>query len=83
MKVTVNLECTPQEARGFLGLPDVAPLNEQLVSEMQKRLTENMTALQPEELMKNWMVLGGAAQEQFRKLMMSAAGAAMGAGSHG
>jgi len=83
MKVTVNIECTPQEARSFLGLPDVAPLNDQLVSEMQKRLTENMTALQPEELMKNWMVLGGAAQEQFRKLMMTAAGAAMGGGTQG
>jgi hypothetical protein len=83
MKVTVNIECTAVEGRAFLGLPDVAPLNEQLVAEMQKRLTENMTALQPEELMKNWMVLGGAAQEQFRKLMMTAAGAAMGGSAHG
>jgi hypothetical protein len=76
MKATVNIECTPQEARAFLGLPDVTALNDQLVSEMQKRLAENMTALQPEELMKNWMAFGGVAQEQFRKLMMAAAGGA-------
>jgi len=74
MKATVNVECTPQEARAFLGLPDVGPLNEQLVAEMQKRLTDNLTALQPDELMKNWMAFGGVAQEQFRKLMMAAAG---------
>ena len=27
----------------------------------------------PEELLKNWMTLGGLAQEQFRKLMTAAA----------
>ena len=76
MKATVNIECTPQEARAFLGLPDVTGLNEQLVNEMQARMKDNMAALQPDELMKNWMAFGGAAQEQFRKLMMAAAGAA-------
>lgn len=75
----MNIECTPQEARAFLGLPDVTALNEQLIKEMQTRLSDNLTALQPEELMKSWMVFGGAAQEQFRKLMAAAAGAATGA----
>ena len=28
MKVNVEVECTPAEARAFLGLPDVTPLNE-------------------------------------------------------
>jgi len=73
MKITVNVECTPQEARGFLGLPDVTGLNEMMMSEMQARLKANMAALQPEELMKNWMAFGGQAQEQFRKLMTAAA----------
>ena len=26
MKITVNVDCTPEEARSFLGLPDVQPL---------------------------------------------------------
>lgn len=78
MKATVNVECTPEEARTFLGLPDVTALNETLVNEMQVRLKENMAALQPEELMKNWMAFGGMAQEQFRKLMMAATGSAKG-----
>ena len=78
MKATVNIECTPQEARAFLGLPDVTALNEQLITEMQARMSANMTALQPEELMKTWTVFGGAAQEQFRKLMMAATASATG-----
>lgn len=77
MKMTIEVDCSPEEARRFLGLPDVTALNEQLVKEMQARMTANLTALSPEELMKNWMAFGAGAQEQFRKLMevgLSAAG---------
>ena len=72
MKVTVEVDCTPVEARSFLGLPDVTGLNEALVGEMQARMKANMAALQPEELMKSWMAFGGQAQEQFRNLMSAA-----------
>ncbi|MGE5566642.1 MAG: DUF6489 family protein [Parcubacteria group bacterium] len=74
MKIELEIECTPAEARAFLGLPDVSALNEAMVAEMQKRMTENMAALAPEELMKNWMAFGAGAQEQFMKLMTAAAG---------
>ena len=80
MKVTVEVDCTPVEARSFLGLPDVTGLNEALVGEMQARMKANMAALQPEELMKSWMAFGTGAQEQFRKLMTAAASAGMGGG---
>jgi len=78
MKVKIEIDCTPIEARTFLGLPDVSGLNEHLVSEMKTRMSANMAALQPDELMKNWLTLGASAQDQFRKLMTAAAGAAMG-----
>ncbi len=69
MKMTIEIDCTPQEARTFLGLPDVTGLNEKLVEEMQSRMTSNMAMLSPDELMKNWAAFGAGAQEQFRKLM--------------
>ena len=28
MKVNITVECTPEEARGFLGLPDVSRVQE-------------------------------------------------------
>lgn len=74
MKVKLDIECTPQEARAFFGLPDVTPLNDQLVSEMSKRMSENMSALDPETLMKSWMSYGGQMQDQFMTLMRQAAG---------
>ena len=83
MKVTIEIDCTPQEARGFLGLPDVTGLNEHLVSEMQKRMDANVAMLAPEELVKNWMAFGGQASEQFMKLMTAAAGQGLGGGKGG
>jgi hypothetical protein len=77
MNVKIEIDCTPQEARAFLGLPDVEPLNAHLIDEMSKRLDANMAMLQPEELMKTWTAFGMQAQDQFRKLMTAAtAGAA-------
>jgi hypothetical protein len=76
MKMTIEVDCTPEEARRFLGLPDVTALNETLVVEMQKRVSANMAALSPDEMMKSWMTFGAGAQEQFRKLMEAGLGAA-------
>jgi hypothetical protein len=76
MKMTIEVDCSPEEARRFLGLPDVAPLNDHLVSEMSKRIDANMNLLSPDEFMKNWMSFGTGAQEQFRKLMEAGMGSA-------
>lgn len=72
MKINVEIDCTPAEARAFLGLPDVAPLNDQLVEEMHKRMAENISALQPDELVKSWTSFGVQAQDHFRRLMEAA-----------
>lgn len=69
MKMTIEVDCTPEEARRFMGLPDVSSLNEHLVNEMKGRIDANMAMISPDELMKNWMAFGTGAQEQFRKLM--------------
>jgi hypothetical protein len=76
MKMNVEIDCTPEEARRFLGLPDVSVLNDHLVGEMKKQIDSNMAMLAPEELVKNWMAYGVGAQEQFRKLMEAGISAA-------
>ena len=72
MKVNVEVECTPAEARAFLGLPDVTPLNDAMVAEMQKRMEANVAAMQPDELMKTWTSFGLQTHDQFRRLMEAA-----------
>lgn len=72
MKVNIEIDCTPDEARAFLGLPDVSSLNDHLVEEMKSRMDANMSAMQPDELMKSWSSFGQSAQDQFRRLMEAA-----------
>jgi hypothetical protein len=72
MKMTIEVDCSPEEARRFLGLPDVSALNDHLVTEMSKRIDANINMLNPEDFMKNWMSFGTGAQEQFRKFMEAA-----------
>jgi hypothetical protein len=77
MKLKLEVDCTPQEARAFLGLPDVSALNAHLVDEMKGRMDANIAMLQPDELLKSWMAFGGQASEQFMKLMTAASGEAL------
>lgn len=76
MKIKIECDCTPAEARAFLGLPDVTALNDHMIGEMKARMDANIAMAAPEELMKTWMSFGGQASEQFRKLMTAAATAA-------
>jgi hypothetical protein len=69
MKMTIEVDCTPEEARRFMGLPDVSGLNEHMVRELQAKVSQNMSLLSADELLKSWMAFGQGAQEQFRKLM--------------
>lgn len=55
MKFKFDIECTPEEARKFIGLPDVAPMQERMMEELEKKLQENMRNLTPEEMVKTWM----------------------------
>jgi hypothetical protein len=76
MKFEISVECTPEEARRFIGLPDVSPLNERMVQEMTTRMEQNMAMMSPDAMMRSWMAVGGQAQEAFLSLMQSAAGTA-------
>ena len=76
MKMTVEVDCTPQEARAFLGQPDVEAFNAWVVERMKARLEQNMDMMRPEEMMKGWMAFGGQAQDVMRRFMETAAGAA-------
>jgi len=76
MKFTVNVECSPEEARRFMGLPDVTPINEALVSEMTTRMQKNLSMMSGENMMSSWMSVGTQAQDAFVKLMTSGVGAA-------
>lgn len=81
MKVHVEVDMTPEEARRFMGLPDVAPLQAQMVAEMERRLKAAMNTADPEAMMKAWMPLGGEGLQQFQKFMWDSAARAAAGGT--
>jgi hypothetical protein len=72
MKVTIDIDWTPKEARAFFGQPDLEPFNAWLVEEMKQRYAANLEAMRPEELMRTWMDFGGQATEHLRRMMQTA-----------
>ena len=75
MKISVDIECTPQEARTFLGLPDVEPMNQLIMMEVMKRAKNNMDTLaDPEKFVAEMMSMGGKGIEGFQALMGAALG---------
>ena len=52
MKIKIEIDCTPQEARSFLGLLYVAPLQEALLADLQSRMQEAVAGADLESLLK-------------------------------
>ena len=79
MKISVDIDCTPDELRGFFGLPDVKPMQEELLKEVEERLRANLKALDPETMLKTWMPAGLKGFEQLQEMFLNQmAGAAGG-----
>lgn len=55
MKFQINVDCTPEEAREFFGLPDILPMQQDLMDLVSQRLSENIQTMEPEVLMKTWV----------------------------
>lgn len=74
MKVTFDIDCTPEEARRFLGFPDLTPVHEAYVEKMQRALADGVTPDMVGELMKNWGPMSDAGMSMWRTMMDQMAG---------
>lgn len=54
MKINVEIDCTPEEARRFLGLPDLAPMQQAVMEKLQQQMLDATAALAPEALLRQW-----------------------------
>jgi hypothetical protein len=59
MKITVDVDCTPLEARQFMGLPDVEPMQKAAMAEIEKRMMAELDRFSPESLFKAWLPIAG------------------------
>ena len=69
MKVSFDVDCTPDEARAFCGLPNVKPMQEAAMARIEARMLEAVAAMSPDALLKLWLPLVPQNAEQFRELL--------------
>lgn len=55
MKVTINIDCSPEEARNFMGLPDAAGAQKEIVEAWQTQAMEAMSGMDPAALFSAWI----------------------------
>ncbi|ASJ73523.1 DUF6489 family protein [Granulosicoccus antarcticus] len=60
MKISIDIDCTPEEARQFLGLPDIKPMQDAWLAEMKKKMLADMENFTPATLVESWMATGTA-----------------------
>lgn len=73
MKISIEVDCTPEEFRRAMGWPDVAPLQELMMEKMRESMLPEMENADLDAMMKTWMsgATGGAAE--FQKMFWKAA----------
>ena len=76
MKVTVEVDCTPLEAREFFGLPNVQPMQDAMMEQMQAKMLANMDKFSPETFMQSWFSFDPKMGERFQDLFVNMAGLA-------
>lgn len=68
MKFSVDVDCTADEARRFLGMPDVAAMQERLLKTMEGRMAAAIEGSDAQKLMEQWLPLGMKGVEQWKAL---------------
>ncbi|MGF1561182.1 MAG: DUF6489 family protein [Geminicoccaceae bacterium] len=68
MKVNIEIDCTPEEARTFFGLPDVQPMQARLIEDLEQRIKHSMEVTDPKTLMDTWLPLNMKSLEQMQGL---------------
>lgn len=71
MKVNIDIDCTPEEARTLFGLPDVKPMQQALLKEVENRMKKALTAMEPEAMIKMWLPASIQGIEEWQKFVWS------------
>ncbi len=78
MRVTTHIDCTPAEARAFLGLPDLEPLQAAVMDQLQRRMVGEIDRFTPEALVEQWLSVVpqnvGRMQEAFANMFLAGLG---------
>jgi hypothetical protein len=69
MNITINIDCTPVEARQLAGLPDVQPMQERMMGEIEQKIRQATNRMSPDMLLQRCIGLLPTGVEQMKTAM--------------
>jgi hypothetical protein len=74
MKVNIEIDCTPLEARQFVGLPDVQPMQTAVMDKLQQQMMSNIEKISPDSLIQSWFSFDPKLAERMQEMFVSMTG---------
>ena len=68
MKINIEIDCTPEEARRVMGLPDLTPLHDRYVAAMGDMMDPKAHPELIEQMMRSWAPMGEGAMTFWRRI---------------
>jgi hypothetical protein len=78
MKVTIDIDCTPEEARRFIGLPDLTPVHEAYIEKLRSAVADGGTPELFADMVKSWGPMSEAGMSMWRQMLEQMGGRATG-----
>ncbi|HEX8365641.1 MAG TPA: DUF6489 family protein [Allosphingosinicella sp.] len=69
MKVTIDIDCSPEEARRFMGLPDLTPVHEAYVEKLKSAVADGPAPELVADMMKSWGPMSEAGLSMWRQML--------------
>ncbi|WP_419827032.1 DUF6489 family protein [Sphingomonas sp.] len=69
MKITIDFDCTPEEARRVMGLPDLSPLHHAYVDHLRQALGQGLTPDTVAGIMQAWTPMGDAGVSLWKQML--------------
>ncbi len=74
MKITVDVEMTPEEFRKVMGLPDVAPLQQEMINKIREQIDAGVEGYDPLTLFKPYLNGNQNSVEMMQKMLLGMMG---------
>ena len=68
MKISVDVDCTPEEAWRFMGLPDLSSVHAIYLAKVEKMVDEGITADNIDTMVRAWSPMGEAGMTMWRQM---------------
>lgn len=69
MKITIEIDCTPDEARQFMGLPDIKPMQAAIMGRIEAQMTDAVGRFSPDAMLRSWMSLMPQTGDQLKDVV--------------